>query len=55
LLRPGQITAFWNALRQPAGRLWFAGEHTDPLTGYMEGAVRSGKRVAAAIRRHAPK
>jgi monoamine oxidase len=50
---PGQITAFWTALRQPVGRRWFAGEHTDPLTGYMEGAIRSGKRVAAAIRQHA--
>ena len=47
---PGQMNAFWAPLRRPAGRLWFAGEHTDQFTGYMEGAIRSGKRVAAAIR-----
>ena len=47
---PGQITRFWKPLRRPAGRLYFAGEHTDPLTGYMEGAMRSGLRVAAEIR-----
>ena len=47
---PGQMNPFWLALRRPAGRIWLAGEHTDNLTGYMEGAIRSGKRVAAAIR-----
>ncbi len=46
---PGQMNAFWTQLRKPAGRIWFAGEHTDQLTAFMEGAIRSGKRVAAAI------
>lgn len=46
---PGQMTRFWPLLRQPHGRLWFAGEHTEALAGYMESAVRSGHRVAAAI------
>ena len=34
----------------PVGRLHFAGEHTEALAGYMESAVRSGHRVAAATR-----
>ena len=41
----------WSELRRPAGRLHFAGEHTEALAGYMESAVRSGHRVAAGITR----
>ncbi len=47
--RPGQVTKFWELLRHPIGRIRFAGEHTESLAGYMESAVRSGHRVAAAI------
>lgn len=46
---PGQVSAYWTALRRPVGRLYWAGEHTDSLTGYMEGAARSGRRAARAI------
>ena len=46
---PGQMTRFWPVLRQAHGPMWFAGEHTESLAGYMESAVRSGHRVAAAI------
>ena len=46
---PGQYTAFWPALRRGYGRVYFAGEHTDLYAGSMEGAVRSGRRVADAI------
>jgi monoamine oxidase len=46
---PGQYTAFWPALRRAYGRVYFAGEHTDLWASYMEGAVRSGRRVADAI------
>jgi monoamine oxidase len=46
---PGQVTRYWRALRQPVGRVHLAGEHTDTYNGYMEGAVRSGRRVAAEI------
>lgn len=46
---PGQVTRFQNAVRRPIGRVHFAGEHTDALTGTMEGAVRSGLRAATAI------
>ena len=46
---PGQYTRFWSALRRPYGRVYFAGEHTDLYASYMEGAVRSGRRVADEI------
>ncbi|KZN34334.1 hypothetical protein N480_22280 [Pseudoalteromonas luteoviolacea S2607] len=47
---PGQITKYWKLFQQPVGRIYFAGEHTDTLyLGYMEGAVRSGIRVAEQI------
>jgi len=37
-------------LARPAGRLFFAGEHTSVRwQGYMNGAVESGRRVAAEI------
>lgn len=49
---PGQVTAFWPVLRQPVGRLYFAGEHTADHQGYMEGAVESGERAASAIQGH---
>ncbi|MEP7201047.1 MAG: NAD(P)/FAD-dependent oxidoreductase [Ilumatobacteraceae bacterium] len=47
---PGQITAFWEVLRRPHGRIWLAGEHVATWTGYLEGAVESGERVAGDIR-----
>jgi len=47
---PGQITQYWGLFKDPVGRIYFAGEHTDDLyIGYMEGAVRSGVRVAKQI------
>jgi monoamine oxidase len=49
--RPGQVVPYWDALREPAGRIHLAGEHTDDLyPGYMEGAVRSGLRAARKVR-----
>jgi monoamine oxidase len=48
--RPGQVTAFWEVLRRPHGRIWLAGEHVATWTGYLEGAVESGERVAHEIR-----
>jgi monoamine oxidase len=50
---PGQVTKFHAALRRPLGRLLLAGEHTDTFNSYMEGAIRSGRRAAAAIGRAA--
>lgn len=49
----GQVTRFWRALRRPVGPIHLAGDHCDSYTGYMEGAVRSGRRVARAIARQA--
>ena len=50
--QPGQWTTLAGALTQPVGRVWFAGEHTGgEWQGYMEGAVRSGQRVAQALGR----
>lgn len=46
---PGQWAAAQEALHSPHGRLWLAGEHADGFSGFMEGALRSGARVAAAI------
>ena len=46
---PGQVTAHWRTLFEPAGRLFFAGEHATPIQGFMEGAVESGQRLAAKI------
>jgi monoamine oxidase len=48
-LAPGEVTAHWCALLEPAGRLFFAGEHATALQGFMEGAVESGQRVAGTI------
>jgi monoamine oxidase len=48
-LAPGEVTAHWKTLSEPAGCLFFAGEHATPIQGYMEGAVESGQRTAATI------
>jgi monoamine oxidase len=47
--RPGQVTAFWQALREPCGPVHLAGEHVATWTGYLEGAVESGERVATRL------
>ena len=49
---PGQVTRFRALLRRPVGPLYLAGEHADDYSGTMEGAVRSGRRVAAAVEAH---
>ncbi|MEN9645647.1 MAG: hypothetical protein RL238_2316 [Actinomycetota bacterium] len=46
---PGQVTAYWQVLREPWGRVHLAGEHVAGCTGYMEGALESGETVAARI------
>jgi monoamine oxidase len=46
---PGEMTALTPAIAPAEGRLHFAGEHTSAFTSWMEGAVRSGERVAAEI------
>ena len=46
---PGQMAAFWPVIRSGTGRIRFAGEHTEPLAGYMESAIRSGHRIAEEL------
>jgi monoamine oxidase len=45
----GQWGASQAALHAQHGRMWLAGEHADDFAGFMEGALRSGRRIAAAI------
>jgi monoamine oxidase len=48
IMAPGTLTAFGSALREPFGRVRWAGTETSTYwTGYMDGAVRAGKRAAA--------
>lgn len=47
---PGVMTTFGPALREPCGRLHWAGTETaTEWSGYMEGAVQSGERAAAEV------
>jgi monoamine oxidase len=47
---PGTWTAYGHTLRTPVGRIHWAGTETSAVwNGYMEGAVRSGDRVAEEI------
>jgi monoamine oxidase len=51
-LPPGVLTKFGAALREPVGRIHWAGTETSEVwCGYMDGAVRSGLRVAAEVRK----
>jgi monoamine oxidase len=47
---PGVLTNFGHALRQPAGRIHWAGtERATEMHGLMEGAVRSGESAADEV------
>jgi monoamine oxidase len=49
-LPPGAWTVYGPALREPVGRIHWAGTETAELwTGYIDGAIDSGRRVAAEI------
>lgn len=47
--KPGQMTRFLPHLARPEGRVHFAGDHTSNLPGWMQGALASGRRVAAEV------
>lgn len=47
--QPGQMTEHFAQLAVPEGRIHFAGEHTSKMFASMEGALESGRRVAAEI------
>ena len=50
---PGALTAFGAALRDPVGRIHWAGTETaDVNIGYFDGAIQSGQRVADACIEH---
>ncbi|MCU1367124.1 MAG: amine oxidase [Ilumatobacteraceae bacterium] len=46
---PGQLLDAWPFLHRAYGRMVLAGEHTDGFCGFMEGALRSGRRAARDI------
>jgi monoamine oxidase len=47
---PGVWTHYGRALREPVGRVHWAGAECSPVwNGYMEGAVRSGEDAASAV------
>ncbi|XP_075336266.1 amine oxidase [flavin-containing] [Odontesthes bonariensis] len=47
---PGILTQFGKVLREPVGRLYFAGTETaTEWSGYMEGAVQAGERAAREV------
>jgi monoamine oxidase len=49
-MTPGALTAFGPALREPVGRIHWAGtESARQWAGYMEGAVESGDRAASEV------
>ncbi|THG31805.1 flavin monoamine oxidase family protein [Naasia lichenicola] len=52
LFAPGAWTAYGHALAEPVGRIHWAGTETSPIgNGHLEGAVRSGSRVANELLR----
>jgi monoamine oxidase len=49
-LPPGAWTAYGPALREPVGRIHWAGTETaEHWTGYIDGAIESGRRVGAEV------
>nr|XP_008105637.1 PREDICTED: amine oxidase [flavin-containing] A [Anolis carolinensis] len=47
---PGIMSQYGRIIRQPAGRIYFAGTETaTQWSGYMEGAVQAGERAAREI------
>jgi monoamine oxidase len=49
VFHPGQMTRWVPLIGRPEGRVYFAGEHTAPWNGWMEGALWSGERAAQEI------
>ncbi|HEY3729165.1 MAG TPA: FAD-dependent oxidoreductase [Solirubrobacteraceae bacterium] len=50
IMPPGVMTEYGPALRQPWGRIHWAGTETATVwAGYMDGAVQSGKRAAGEV------
>jgi monoamine oxidase len=50
VMPPGVMTEYAYALREPSGRIHWAGTETATVwNGYMDGAVQAGKRAAAEV------
>jgi monoamine oxidase len=50
ILAPGTLVAYGSRIREPVGRIHWAGTETSTYwNGYMDGAVRSGERAAAEV------
>lgn len=47
--RPGEVLALRPHLGTAEGRVHFAGDHTSPWSGWMQGALESGLRAAAEV------
>ncbi len=47
--RPGQLRSLGPSIAKAEGRVHFAGEHTSPWIGWMQGALQSGLRAAREI------
>ena len=45
----GMLSKHYQALRAIEGRIHFAGEHTSPWAGWMNGGLESGNRAATEI------
>lgn len=48
-LKPGHAASVLPHISRPEGRIHFAGDHTSSWSSWMQGALESGNRVAAAI------
>jgi monoamine oxidase len=49
VFHPGQMASMIPGIATPEGRVHFAGEHTSPWMGWMEGALESAERVVNEI------
>lgn len=47
--RPGDFDTILPHVATPEGRIHFAGEHTSPWTGWIQGALHSGLRAAREV------
>ena len=46
----GVLTEFGHALREPCGRIHWAGTETSPkMCGWIDGAIRSGELAASEV------
>jgi monoamine oxidase len=47
--KPGQMESLLPHIARPEGRVHFAGDHTSPWPGWMNGALQSGARAAREV------